>query len=209
MSSLLCSLGVGCFNTSILTKYNIRHNESLGFSTPFDTCVWHNIDSFYSMLVTDFEDFFNDIYYDNESNIFKNKKYDIRFRFDNEQDINALFDKYEKRVKNWRKLVNDKFKKYFILTTIYDTMDCSFIKKTYDYISQYGTLIWCHITKEDIGSKHFSKEELNRFNYCFIKNPYPSDFPNNEWYKPNFYNTVEGLKFEKKYVDHIVNTVNL
>ncbi len=125
-------LGTNCYVRFKPTQYGIKPKKKQGeLSFPFD--LSHTpVESVARILDNDFEDFFDDIFYDDVQKIWINKKYNIRFIHDKINDKNWFIDRYNRRIKNLHDTLSHGNCLYS--TMVINLKDSDTINTIYDYL---------------------------------------------------------------------------
>lgn len=110
-SDYIITLGYNCFTRRFLTyKSIIKTKEQGRLSFPFDLCV-SECKGVTNLLKTDFQDFFDDIEFDDNQNIYINHKHKIFFWHDEDcKNLDEFKIRYKNRIKNYKELVYKKDK---------------------------------------------------------------------------------------------------
>ena len=109
-------LGTNCFARTKLVKFGLKQRKKKGeLSYPFDLCVTP-IKSIAQILANNFEDYFEDSYFDNELNIWKNKKYSIVYWHDKAMEKEKFVTRYKNRIENFKNIT--KTSKDLIFVTV-------------------------------------------------------------------------------------------
>lgn len=200
------SLGINCFNRVVLTRHHLkRHKKDGELSLPFDLCVCP-LKSIIKCIEEDFENYFNDIKWNKNKNIWENPNLKITYNHDldcSPIDKQKLIKRYTNRIKNFRDILMNDEKKQFIISIINPQEDEHlYINSLYRLLQSKCKselkLVVIVIAKE----VKFEKNELNKnISFKHIPHPYPKFW--GEWFKGEYFNSNEGKIFEKKYIDFI------
>ena len=130
----IVSLGNNCFPRRILTESGIKPSKEEGECyLPFDLAV-NPIESVIQLLNNNFNDYFDDLYFDENIYLLKNSKYNIVYNHDKDcgyDDKQKLVTRYKNRINNFRNLIaKDTNFLYFVISSI-DTINQRLIDKLY------------------------------------------------------------------------------
>lgn len=126
------TLGVNCFPRTKLTKFGLKARKSDGELTyPFDLCAIP-LKSVAEILKNDFCDYFDDLSFDKELNIWVNKKYSIKYFHDKNLEKEKFYKRYKARIENFRQKTAAIKNPVFISAIFNETYD----KALYNDISQ-------------------------------------------------------------------------
>ena len=131
----LVSLGYNCFGRMTFNYWNLKPRKADGEKTmPFDISA-HPLNTVIDVLQNRFSDYFEDIEYSDKDNCWINKKYNITFVHDHENDKSLFENRYKTRVANFYEVINDKIPTLFFCYTDKEP-DVSGINKLSDTLSE-------------------------------------------------------------------------
>lgn len=135
------SLGINCYPRMALTTFSVKPRKKDGELTfPFDLSTI-KIDSIVPILENDFNDYYDDLIYDenNANKKWSNKKYCINYLHDNHIRTKEEFIKrYNKRIENFRQILKTKDNLVFITCLMHDCyLDASVLNNIYDSLLKY------------------------------------------------------------------------
>lgn len=163
------SLGTNCFPRMKLNQFQIKPSKEHGeLSCPFDLCQTP-IESVKAILENDFEDYFQDLYFDEERKIWKNKKYNINYLHDN-LNKEEFIKRYKQRIENFRNIAKTKKNLVFIQVLFnHPKIDIlkSDIKAISNCLQNYCTYNFKYKIINLIQSPKTPKKK-----YCICKNTY-------------------------------------
>ncbi len=202
----IITLGYNCYTRSFLARSNyIQTKEQERLSLPFDLCT-SNIKGITDLLKNNFCDFFNDIIFDEELNIYRNKKYGIVFWHDNDLDSFEQFkQRYDNRIKNFRKIMSNDKIKYFIRLLGTET-DSSQIIELYNCILNINPNNKLIIINYD---PHKSYKLPNSNNLLYICKKYPFKNYDQIWYKDEYFLTQKHIKLMNSVIKEIDKFINI
>jgi len=214
-SNSYISLGENCFNRVVLTRHHLKPRKSEGEkSLPFDLCVCP-LKTVASCLQNNFKDYFSDLKWDKNSNLWQNKKLHISYNHDidcSKNDKDKLITRYKNRIENFKQLLKNNNKKVFIISLIKpDEDDYKYINQIDSYLIAHchseHKLIVVNISKnEKLDSRLLHKNII----YKHIPHPYPNYW--GEWFKGEYFNSEQGRIFESEYINFVndctVNNLN-
>lgn len=205
------SLGINCFNRVILTRHHLkRHKKDGEKSLPFDLCVCP-LKSVIKCLEEDFNGYFDNLRWDDNKSIWENPSLKITYNHDLDcpsTNKQKLINRYSQRIENFREIISDSAEKVFVISIINPQEDDHInINKLYELLqnkcSSTIKLTVVVIAKE----VKFAQNELNKdISFKHIPHPYPNFW--GEWFKGEYFNSPEGIAFEKAYIDFVENCTN-
>ncbi len=131
------TLGVNCFPRTKLTKFGIKAKKADGeLSYPFDLC-FIPLKSVSNILQNDFNDYFDDLIFDNAKNIWTNKKYAILYWHDKNIDFESFKIRYNNRIENFKKVLSSDENLNFISVIFDEDYDESLYKTVFGALTKY------------------------------------------------------------------------
>ena len=176
------SLGTFCMPRLKLAQYRIKPYRKQGeLSCPFDLC-FIQLDSVAKILENDFADYFDDLYFDGEQEIWINKKYSIKYIHDN-LNKKDFVDRYKNRIINFRNIIQNTKNLVFVQTLIDEVRN----EDLYNNIKQINNYLRKHCKykyKYKIINFIYDKESSDIFKsniaenvfYCECQSPYDSNW---------------------------------
>lgn len=214
-NNFFISLGENCFNRTVLSRYHLKQCREQGeLSFPFDLCVC-SIHSVYKLIENDFSDYFENLQWNEQDQLWINTKYYIRYNHDRDcskNDKEKLVERYTKRIKNFRNLFTDDKEHMFIVSSVNQDINKDEVLNLYnlliDKINHKFGFAYIHLGKEkpsfaNVFEKKERVYEITPFYYKHIPHPYQNFW--GEWYKMEWFNSVEGKQFENTFVNYIRN----
>ena len=114
------TLGVNCFPRTKLVKFGIKPKKKQGeLSFPFDLCAIP-LESIDKILINDFNDYFKDLKFNSELNIWENSKYAIKYWHDKNIGERFFIDRYKQRIANFHNITQNQ-KNLFFISVIFDS----------------------------------------------------------------------------------------
>lgn len=103
----IISLGTNCFVRMTLNLWELKPRKREGEMTmPFDLSI-HPLESVLCFLKNDFNDYFDDVVFDEQNQFWINPKYGIEFIHDKANDRQLFESRYKDRIKNFSLALND------------------------------------------------------------------------------------------------------
>ena len=103
----LISLGYNCFGRMTFNYWGLKPRKADGERTmPFDISI-HPLDSVISIIENNFSDYLDDIEYREQDNYWINKKYNIFFVHDHENDRKTFEERYKARITSFCDAIKD------------------------------------------------------------------------------------------------------
>jgi len=113
----LVSLGYNCFGRMTFNYWGLKPRKADGEKTmPFDISV-HPLNAIIDVLENHFSDYLDDIVYSEKDNCWINKKYNISFVHDHENDKALFIERYKTRIANFYDVIEDKTPTLFFCYT--------------------------------------------------------------------------------------------
>ncbi len=203
----IVSLGNNCFPRRILTESGIKPSKEEGeCSLPFDLAV-NPIESVIQLLNNNFNDYFDDLYFDENIYLWKNSKYNIVYNHDKDcgyDDKQKLVTRYKNRINNFRNLIaKDTNFLYFVISSI-DTINQRLIDKLYKTLE-----IICNRNKFKLVILDFFSSNIKEHDNIKIistKQPY-KDFAKS-WWNDKYRYTKDAKNFEQIVVDKFKDVIS-
>ena len=131
------TLGVNCFPRTKLTKFGIKAKKSDGeLSYPFDLCAIP-LESVSKILQDNFKDYYDDLVFDNDLNIWVNKKYSIKYYHDKDIEKNKFIERYSERINNFRAKTSFLENLIFVSAIFDETYDKELYLEIYSALKNY------------------------------------------------------------------------
>lgn len=128
------SLGSNCFPRFKLTTVGLKAKRKKGeLSCPFDLCVTP-ITSTAKILSNDFEDYFDDLSFDENRQMWVNNKYKIEYLHDDNLTKEEFIFRYKKRIKNFKNIISSKPEVMFVLVDFNRDYSVEDINVIYNYM---------------------------------------------------------------------------
>ena len=135
----IVSLGDFCLPRVITTLTKLKPPKIYGEkSCPFDLCFHTNMSKITECINTNFKNYTENIEYDNKKQIYINKAFNAEYNHETEKTLQEVKKIYEKRITNFKNIVNTKQKIYFIYSTdnIDNYTDSNDIKNLYNSLKK-------------------------------------------------------------------------
>lgn len=185
-------LGQNCMPRTILTRWKVKPKKLFGeFTFPFDLAVFETREITKS-IKTDFSEFFFNINYREDSKIWAKEPDCIEFVHEKcfrENDKAKLIDKYLKRIENFRSVMKSSEPLLFVQIL----GDCDDTNNLYQVLSDLrgeNPFRFAVIDTQNITKAHNGID--------ILKIEYPSYDYKKNWWKKEYYTTLEGVNFERK-----------
>ncbi len=131
------TLGVNCFPRTKLTKFGIKAKKADGeLSYPFDLCAMPLV-SVKEILQSDFNDYFNDLVFDDKLNIWVNTKYSIKYYHDKNIEKDKFIKRYSARINNFRTKTSVLKNLIFISAIFDESYDKALYREIYSFLQHY------------------------------------------------------------------------
>lgn len=200
----IVSLGYNCFTHRILTENGIKPAKVFGELTgPFDLCVTP-VSSLAQILKNDFNDYFEDLVFDEYSGTWRNSKYNLYYNHDNDlkaNDRDKLVERYRYRIENFNSFLKNDKHVYFILLA--DSESSSYeINEIYHLILQKRAENFTFIAV-DFWSRTLNVDQ--HINVLSISTPY-QDF-SSMWFNDRYRRTLAAKSFEYEFCNDIVKII--
>lgn len=202
----ILSLGENCIGRTLPSRWLLIKNKDSGrLSYPFDLAV-HYGNSMLQVLKDDFADYVNEefLYFCEISKCWKHKKYLIVFNHDmdiSSSDINKLISRYTERIKNFKKTLKEEGKKTYFIYSAFKSDFADFIELEEvlkNFTNNFHIIVLDH--------RNIQISDIKNENISIISSPFPSN--NYIWHDFRHYLTKEGIEFERKCINDIVNIIN-
>lgn len=197
----IVSLGQNCIPRTILTRNGLKPSKWQGEPTyPFDLAVF-SVHEVTKSIKFDFAEFFNDLVYkkseDGKTSYWVKTPNCIEFIHGNnlnEMDKNQLIKIYTKRIKNFRKMMFS-YKPVLFVQIINEYEDiynlyAELLKKRMDRPFKLAIIDVNDVVKE-----------IRIKDVEVLKLPFPSEEYKNNWWKKEYYDSIEGQVFERQFCD--------
>ena len=131
------TLGTNCFPRTKLTKFGIKAKKADGeLSYPFDLC-FIPLKSVSDILQNDFIDYYDGLTFDNDKNIWTNKKYDIFYWHDKNIDFENFKIRYNNRIENFKSILSSVENINFISVIFNEDYDENLYKTVFNSLAKY------------------------------------------------------------------------
>ena len=197
-------LGENCLPRTILTRWKIKPKKLFGEPTfPFDLAVF-GMPEITKSLKTDFKEFFDDLEYSKERNCWIKSPNCIYFCHENnlnENEKQKLIKIYTKRIENFRKVILNSTPIVFVQ----NTGDFEDIENQYIEIKRLrnqNPFRFIIIDTQNTAPK------LNHKEIKILKLKYPSSDYKNNWWKKEYFKSVQGKTFEKTIANFCLSVMN-
>ena len=135
-------LGDFCLPRVVTTVAKLKPYKYYGEkSYPFDLCLHGNMPQITECINRKFDDYIENIVFDEKRKTFVNKKYGARYIHETKMKLPQIKNKYKKRIQNFKNTIANKEKIYFI----YSNYDFSKYPTNKDVADLYNSL--CKIRK--------------------------------------------------------------
>ena len=206
-NNFFISLGEHCFSRTVLTRHYLKQRKNQGeLSCPFDLCVCP-FSSTYNLIKNDFANYFDALEYDDNDELWVNKQYGIRYNHDKDcskANKDKLIQRYTQRIENFRFLLKDIQQHVFVFSSVKTDINikelCNLYKLLSDKCNYDIKLFFINIGKDELKNINLLTNYKNIY-YAHIPNPYPNYW--GEWYKYEYFNSIEGENFENNIINFI------
>lgn len=163
------TLGTNCFPRTKLVKFGIKSKKKYGeLSYPFDLCMCQ-IEAIDKILSNNFADFFDDILFNQDLNIWENKKYAIKFWHDRNISKDFFIERYKKRINNFSNITKNYENLIFISVIFNQKYNSDLYISIYNSLNKYCTYNFKYLVVNIVKDK--SQIDLKNIN----KNIYYSE----------------------------------
>ena len=189
-------LGQNCMPRTILTRWKVKPRKFFGEPTyPFDLAVF-GFPEITKILKTNFREFFDDLEYNGEYWIkAPNCIYFSHDKKFGKNDKDSLIACYTKRIENFNKTVSMQDPVLFV-QILGDNEEIMKQYKELKRIRSLNPFKFVVIDTQNITEKEFEIENVK-----LVKVPYPKTDYKENWWKKEYYNSPEGIAFEKQIAD--------
>lgn len=186
-------LGQNCMPRTILTRWGVKPKKILGEKTyPFDLAVFETREITKS-LKNDFEEFFYNLNYRKDKQIWVKEPDCIEFVHDKqfkENDKEKLIKKYLERIENFKQAIISENPILFVQIL----GDCSDIGNLYNELKRIrGNKPFRFVVVDTL---NIIEKEV--FGIDILKLSYPNSEYKENWWRKEFYSSDEGIAFEKQ-----------
>ncbi len=198
----IIALGQNCMPRTILTRWGLKHRKIFGEITyPFDLAVFETRE-ITKEIKTDFKEFFYDIDFDEKKHIWIKKPDCIEFVHDKKykkNDKDKLIMKYNERIDNFRNALKSKTPVLFVQIL----GDCDDTENLYNVLNSV-----CFNKKFRLAVIDTQNIVNNTNNIDVLKISFPDEEYKKNWWKEKYYNSPEGICFEKQIVQFCKKLIN-
>ena len=195
-------LGQNCLPRTLLTRWKIKPRKILGELTfPFDLAVFETRE-ITNLIKTDFEEFFYNLNYRDDEGFWVKEPDLIKFVHDKNfknKDKEKLINKYLERIENFRRIIKEPNLILFI-QLLGDCSDCDNLYIELKKIRGDKPFILAIIDTQNIVNTHNSEIKI-------LKLHFPSEEYKQHWWEKKYYNSKEGIEFEKQIADFCVKLI--
>lgn len=133
---VIVPFGDYCLPRTITTINRLKPTKEFGELTfPFDLC-FSKFESNLKLLQNNFDDFFDDLLFDENNCYWINEKYNLVFNHDN-MPLNEFCDRYKNRIENLFNIIKSKDKHVFFICASFSPISKNSIKCFYNEIIKY------------------------------------------------------------------------
>lgn len=131
-------LGTNCYTRVQLSHFGIKPKKKFKELTcPFDLCAMP-IETVDKLLNEDFNNYFDNIQFSHNYNMYVNKTYNIHYPHDRDlKNKEDLINRYKKRINNFRTVINSKKSLVFISTIFNKKIDAQILNNIYNALLKY------------------------------------------------------------------------
>lgn len=190
----IISLGHNCIPRTVLTRAGIKPRKLQGELTyPFDLAIT-GVFEITKNLKNDFKEFLYNLNYRKDEGFWVKEPDCIKFVHDKKfkfKDKEKFIKTYEKRIENFRKEIKNPIPILFI----------QIVEKDEDVQNLYNELARL---RGDYPFKLAIIDTQDKVNFekaYILKLPFPSEEYRQNWWKKEYYNSPEGIAFEKSICD--------
>lgn len=116
----IVSLGGFCLPRILTTAAKLKPPKYYGEkSCPFDICIHNDIKKIIECINSDFKNYTDNITYNFSTQFYENKYFDAIYNHDAKLNLHEVKKRYIKRIKNFRDILNEPTKIYFIYSLYY------------------------------------------------------------------------------------------
>ena len=197
----IVSLGTYCVTRTVLTRQNLKPRKAQGeLSCPFDLVI-HKPDRITHYIKTDFEGYFDDLYYKKYSRCFLDfrnkglwmKEDGTSFFHDKDckqNDKEKLIQRVSSRIENFRDIIKNDKHIIFVQAIKEDDEDIENLYSVLSAVRENKPFKLIILDLNDVVKKEYS-------NIPILKIPFPSRRYGKYWDRKRYYESKKGIAFEK------------
>ncbi len=206
------SLGENCFNRTALCRHNVKAAKAHGEkSCPFDLCVC-SLKSMAEIVQNDFADYFDDLTFSSEKQLWVNTKYNITYNHDldcPQTDKEKLVKRYTERIANFREMLQSDTPLVFVFSTPNEKINMKYVNDTAKLLIKKckakPTFICINLSKEPFASEYMLDKTGGGVIYGHVPNPYSNFWA--DWYQYECFSSPSGRQFEMDFIKFITDTI--
>ena len=201
------SLGPNCYPKTILVRKNLMKKKHEGqLSYPFDLAWYHSSRYITDFLKNDFDGFLSDLKYSSYSGSWDNGE---KINFSHEAFIgpkekNKLIKIYERRIKNFRRVIKKDNPVLFLQILKNKTVgqDCNNTYKVLKKLCPDREMVFVVVDCAGVLDGVRLDKDIHS-----IKIPFPDGITETDVFKEEFYTSQAGIDFENKIADFIKKVI--
>ncbi|MBQ4123683.1 hypothetical protein IJD44_08215 [bacterium] len=202
----IVSLGTYCISRTVLTRQNLKPKKVQGeLSCPFDLVI-HNPKRITHYIKTDFDGYFDDLYFKKYSKCFLDfrnkgiwKKEDDTWFFHDKDckkdDKDKLIKRVSSRIENFRKIMQNE-KPIIFVQALKEEEDIDNLYSVLRDIRGNKPFKLVIIDLKDVVKKEYSDISI-------LKIPFPTLRYEKYWDRKKYYNSKQGIAFEKHFTEMV------